>query len=129
MFQTVSPQQIFDPRFWQVSEDNPAYWLAQLRKTDWQYLLTFIDVKLPVKTKKQAMAEVALQHYEFVVCEGRADVWQLWNEVRITHRFLVIQFRHSKTDWSCGIPEFVHLERGDPLGVVNIAGRLFCCVK
>jgi hypothetical protein len=129
MFQTVSPQQIFDPRFWQVSEDNPAYWLAQLRKPDWQYLLKFIDVKLPVKTKKQAMAKTALQHYEFAVCGSRADVWQLWNEARNTHRFLLIQFRHSETDWSCGIPEFVHLERCEPLGVVNIAGRLFCRVK
>ncbi|WKZ45857.1 MAG: hypothetical protein QY302_08690 [Anaerolineales bacterium] len=129
MFQTVSPQQIFDPRFWQVSEDNPAYWLAQLRKPDWQYLLKLIDVKLPVKTKKQAIAEVAFQHYEFAACGGRAEVWQLWNEVRNTHRFVVIQFRHSETGWSCGIPEFVHLERGDPLGVVNIAGWLFCRVK
>lgn len=129
MFQTVSPQQIFDPRFWQVSEDHPAYWLAQLRKAEWSYLLKFVGMKLPVKTKKQTMAEVALQHYEFAACEGRADVWQLWNEVRNTHRLLVIQFRHSETDWSCGIPEFVHLERGDPLSVVNIAGRLFCRVK
>lgn len=129
MFQTVSPQQIFDPRFWQVSEDNPAYWLAQLRKPDWQYLLKFIDVKLPLKTKKQALAEAALQHYEFVACEKHGDIWQLWNEVRNTHRFVVIQFRHSEADWTCGTPEFVHLERGEPLGAVNIAGWLFCRVK
>ncbi|GER78899.1 MAG: hypothetical protein HRF47_15260 [Chloroflexota bacterium] len=129
MFQTVSPQQIFDPRFWQVSEDNAAYWLAQLRKADWQYLLTFIDVKLPVKTKKQAMAEAALQHYEFVVCERRGDVWQLWTELRQTHRLLLIQFRHSESDWSRGMAEFVHLGKGEPLGFVNIAGRLFCRVK
>ncbi|MDL1944302.1 hypothetical protein FBQ99_18360 [Chloroflexi bacterium CFX2] len=129
MFQTISPEQIFDPRFWQVSEDNPAYWLAHLRKPDWQYLLKFIDVKFPVKTKKQAMAEAALQHYEFAACEGRAEVWQLWAELRQTHRLLVIQFRHSESDWSRGMPEFVHLEKGEPLGFVNIAGRLFCRVK
>ena len=60
---------------------------------------------------------------------GRGDVWQMWNEMRNKHRILIIQFRHSESDWSRGIPEFVHLEKNDPLGVVNIAGRLFCRVK
>ena len=53
----------------------------------------------------------------------------MWNEMRNEHRILVIQFRHSESDWSRGIPEFVHLEKNDPLGFVNIAGRLFCRVK
>ena len=34
------------------SNDHPAYWLAQLRKADWQYLLKFVDVKLPAENKE-----------------------------------------------------------------------------
>ena len=129
MFQSIQPDEIFDLHKAQASEAHPSYWLAQLRKADWQYLLKFVDVKLPAKTKKQTLAEAALRHFEFVICDGRGDVWQMWNEMRNKHRILIIQFRHSESDWSCGIPEFVHLERNDPLGFVNIAGRLFCRVK
>jgi hypothetical protein len=49
--------------------------------------------------------------------------------MRNDHRILVIQFRHSETDWSRGTPEFVRLEKNEPLGFVNIAGRLLCKVK
>ena len=45
-----------------------------------------------------------------------------------THRTLAIQFRHSEADWTRGIPEFVDLDKNEPLGFVNIAGRLFCKV-
>jgi hypothetical protein len=93
------------------------------------YLLQFVNVKLPIRTKKEMIAEAVLQRFEFATCDGRGDVWELWNDVRNTHRFLVIQFRHPETDWSCGTPEFVDLEKGEPLGKVNIAGRLFCKVK
>ena len=126
MFQSIQVDEIFDLN---TDQDHAAYWLAQLRKADWQYLLKFVDVKLPAKTKKQTLAEAALRHFEFVTCDGRGDVWQLWNETRNEHRVLVIQFRHSESDWSRGIPEFVHLDKNDPLGFVNIAGRLFCRVK
>jgi hypothetical protein len=129
MFISVQPKDILDPGKAQASEEHPSYWLAQLRKADWQYLLKFVEVKLPVKTRKQALAEAALQHFEFATCEGRGDVWQLWTELHKTHRVLVIQFRHSEADWSRGMPEFVHLEKNDPLGFVNIAGRLLCKVK
>ena len=129
MFQTIQVDEIFDMSKAMASESHPAYWLAQMRKADWQYLLQFVDMKLPAKTKKQAMAEAALPHFEFVNCEGRGEVWQLWNETRNDHRVLVIQFRHSESDWSRGMPEFVHLEKNEPLGFVNIAGRLFCKVK
>ena len=129
MFQTIQVDEIFDLRKAQASEAHPSYWLAQLRKADWQYLLQFVDMKLPAKTKKQALVEAALPHFEFINCEGRGEVWQLWNETRNDHRVLVIQFRHSESDWSRGMPEFVHLEKNDPLGYVNIAGRLFCRVK
>jgi len=129
MFQTVQLDEIFDLSKAQASEEHPSYWLAQLRKADWLYLLKFVDMKLPVKTKKQVMAEAALQRFEFINCEGRGEVWQLWNEMRNDHRVLVIQFRHSESDWSHGLPEFVHLEKNEPLGFVNIAGRLFCKVK
>ena len=44
-------------------------------------------------------------------------------------RTLVIQFRHSESNWTWGTPEFVDLEKNEPLGFVNIAGRLFCKVK
>ena len=75
------------------------------------------------------MAEAALQHFEFTICDGRGEVWQLWTDLRKEHRTLVIQFRHSESDWSRGLPEFVDLEKNEPLGFVNIAGRLFCKVK
>ena len=124
MFQSIQVDQVFDMNKAMASENHASYWLAQLRKADWRYLLKFVDVKLPAKTKKQTLAETALQQFEFVTCDGRGDVWRLWNEMRNEHRILVIQFRHSESDWSRGIPEFVHLEKNDPLGFVNIAGRL-----
>jgi hypothetical protein len=129
MFISIQADEIFDPGKAQASEKHPSYWLAQLRKADWQYLLKLVEVKLPAKTRKQALAEAALPHFEFAICEGRGDVWQLWTEWHQTHRILVIQFRHSEADWSRGKPEFVHLEKNEPLGLVNIAGRLLCKVK
>ena len=112
MFQSIQPDEIFDLGKAQASEEHPSYWLAQLRKADWLYLLKFVDMKLPTKTRKQTMAEVALRYFEFVSCDGRGAVWKLWTEMRNDHRVLVIQFRHSESD--C---------------FVNIAGRLFCKVK
>ena len=129
MFQSIQPDEIFDLGKAQASEEHPSYWLAQLRKADWLYLLKFVDMKLPTKTRKQTMAEVALRYFEFVSCDGRGEVWKLWTEMRDDHRVLVIQFRHSESDWSRGQPEFVDLEKNEPLGFVNIAGRLFCKVK
>ena len=126
MFQSIQVDEIFDLN---TDQNHAAYWLAQLRRVDWQYLLKFVDVKLPAKTKKQTLAEAALRHFEFVTCDGRGDVWRMWNEMRNEYRILIVQFRHSESDWSRGIPEFVHLEKNDPLGFVNIAGRLFCRVK
>ena len=129
MFLSIQADEIFDLKNAQASETHPAYWLAQLRKADWQYLLKFVEVMLPQKTKKQTLAEAALPHFEFTTCEGRAEVWQMWTELHKTHRVLVIQFRHSEADWSRGTPEFVDLEKNEPLGLVNIAGRLLCKVK
>ncbi len=129
MFQSIQPDEIFDLRKSQASESHPSYWLAQLRKADWLYLLKFVDMQVPVKTKKRMMAEVALGYFEFVTCDGRGAVWKLWAEMRNDHRILVIQFRHSEADWTRGIPEFVDLDKNEPLGFVNIAGRLFCKVK
>jgi hypothetical protein len=129
MFVSIQADEIFDPGKAQASEEHPSYWLAQLRKAHWQYLLKFVDMKLSMRTRKQAQAEAALPHFEFAICEGRGDVWLLWTELHKTHRILVIQFRHSEADWSRGTPEFVHLEKNDPLGFVNIAGRLMCKVK
>ena len=127
MFRPIQVDEIFDLN---TGQDHPAYWLAQLRKADWRELLNFVEVKASKSAKKQALAEVALQHFEFVTCEGCAEVWQTWTAMRqSSYRGLVIQFRHSETDWSRGMPEFVDLEKNDPLGFVNIAGRLFCKIK
>jgi hypothetical protein len=129
MLQTIQADLIFDMNKALNANDPTAYWLAQLRKADWLHLLEFVDVKMSMKTRKQQLAEAALPHFEFTCCEGRGEVWQLWNELRQDHRILVIQFRHSETDWTRGMPEFVDLEKNEPLGFVNIAGRLFCKVK
>ncbi len=129
MFLTVQANQIFDLRMAQAPESHPSYWLAQLRKADWLQLLNFVGVKISAKVRKQEIAEAALLHFEFTYCEGRGEVWQMWNELRLDHRTLVIQFRHSEADWTRGIPEFVDLDKNEPLGFVNIAGRLFCKVK
>lgn len=75
------------------------------------------------------MAEKVLEYMEFVICEGRGDVWQLWADFHSSHRLLLIQFRHSKANWYCGTPESIKLDKGEPLGLVNIAGRLLCRVK
>lgn len=129
MFHTIQPDEIFDLHKAQASDEHPSYWLAQLRKADWQHLLKFVDVRMPMKTRKQTMAEAALQRFEFTACDERGEVLQLWTDLRREHRTLVIQFRHLESDWSRGLPEFVDLEKNEPLGFVNIAGRLFCKVK
>ena len=130
MFQTIAPQQIFDPHYWQVSESHPAYWLVQLRKADWQELLKFVEIKPSSSASKQALATIALEAFEFAICDTRADAWHAWSLVLEEQaRGLVIQFRHSETDWTRGIPEFVHLDRCEPLGFVNIASRLVCKVR
>ncbi|MCZ2076538.1 MAG: hypothetical protein LC130_16260 [Bryobacterales bacterium] len=130
MFQTVEPQQIFDSRYWQVSDTHPAYWLAQLRKPDWQELLRFLEIKVKSSARKPALASATLERLTFAVCDTRADAWHAWSFILAEQaRGLVIQFRHSETDWTRGIPEFVRLDRCEPLGYVNIAARMVCKVR
>lgn len=130
MFYPIQVDQVFDTNKALAPESHPAYWLAQLRKADWRELIEYVEAKAPRSARKQVLAKLALQHFEFAYCEGRGEVWQIWAEMRhATCRGLVIQFRHSETDWSRGLPEFVDLEKNEPLGFVNIAGRLFCKVK
>lgn len=130
MFQTIAPQQIFDPRLWQVSDSHPAYWLAQLRKADWQELLKFVEIKPSRSARKQRLASAALECFEFAICDTRADAWHAWSLVLGEQACgLVIQFRHSETDWTRGLPEFVHPDKGERLGFVNIATRLVCKVR
>ena len=129
MFQSVAVGEIFDLSNAQASNAHPSYWLAQLRKVDWLELLKFLNVKATKSLSKRALAEITLQHFEFLVCESRGDVWQVWAETYRLYRGLVIQFRHSESNWSSGTPEFVDLAKNEPLGVVNIAGRLYCRVK
>ncbi|GAB1469413.1 hypothetical protein MASR2M66_02890 [Chloroflexota bacterium] len=124
MFQSIQVDEIFDLN---TDQDHPAYWLAQLRKADWRELLNFVDLRLAKSVKKQMLAEAALVRFDFEVCESRAQVWKIWQAEEC--RRLVIQFRHSETDWTRGTPEFVHLDKGEPLGFVNIAARLICKVK
>ena len=127
MFQSIQVDEIFDPSKAQANEDHPAYWLAQFRKADWRELLNFVDLKSAKSVKKQMLADAALERFEFYVCESRAQVWKIWQTEE--GRRLVIQFRHPETDWTRGTPEFVHLDKGEPLGFVNIAARLICKVK
>lgn len=129
MFQSIQADEIFDMSRAQAAESHPSYWLAQLRKADWYALLEFLKVKVRKSLKKQLLAEIALQRLEFLVCDSRGDVWQVWGDTHRLSRGIVIQFRHSESNWSCGTPEFVDLAQNEPLGVVNIAGRLFCKVK
>ena len=129
MFQSISADEIFDWSKALASDAHPSFWLAQLRKADWLELLKFVDDKAKMSLKKQALADIALQRFQFRTCESRAEVWQAWLNTHHEHRGLLIQFRHSESDWSRGMPEFVDLDRNEPLGFVNIAGRLFCRVK
>ena len=130
MFQSIEPAQLFDPQHWIVSESHPAYWLAQLRRADWRELLAFLDLHPPRSARKQALASAALDRFEFALCEGRAEVLQTWLSLRREEkRGLLIQFRHTETDWSRGVPEFVDLAKNEPLGFVNIAMRLMCKVR
>ena len=96
MFLSIQADEIFDLKNAQASETHPAYWLAQLRKADWQYLLKFVEVMLPQKTKKQTLAEAALPHFEFTTCEGRGEVLQMWTELHKTHRVLSSSFAIRK---------------------------------
>jgi len=130
MFQIIQPKEIFDPRFWQVSEEYPAYWLAQLHKADWQKLLAFVNVKLPKSTLKRELAAAALARYKFEVNESREKAWLLCQALSARNtQALVIQYRHSDADWTHGAPEFINVANGDTLGFVNIAARLVCIVQ
>lgn len=130
MFQTIQVDDIFDLSRAQVSEEHPAYWLAQLRKADWMELLTFAGVKVSQSARKLELARIALEHFEFQVCATRGEVHQTWLALEIQKaRGVVLQFRHSETDWSRGLPEFVRPDKGETLGFVNIAARLVCKVK
>ncbi len=129
MFQTIKPQQIFNPRR-QVLEGHPAYWLAQLRKADWQQLLQIAQLPPKSCAKKQTLAQAALDRFEFAVCPSLGAARRAWLDMLGDHTpGVIIQFRHSETDWTRGVPEFVRPDNGEPLGFVNIAGRLVCKLK
>ena len=123
MFQTVEPKQIFDPAFWQVSEDHPSYWLAQLRKKEWIRLMLLLSLKPARRTTKPVLAGKVLEKLEFQVCASWLEAYRV---LRSTPGSLLIQYRHSETDWSRGIPEILPPELGNQLGFVNIAARLVC---
>lgn len=126
MFQTVTPQEIFDPRSWQVSEAHPAYWLAQLRKKEWIRLLLLFSMKPAERVSKSILAGRVLEKLKFRVCDTRLDAYKTW---QAHPGSIVIQFRHSHADWSRVIPEILPPEMGGHLGFVNVAGRLVRMVR
>jgi hypothetical protein len=122
----VEPKEIFDQNFWQVSEEHPAYWLAQLRKREWTRLLLLLSMKPARSANKPVLAGRVLERLVFKVCDTRLDVYKAW---QTNPGSIVIQFRHSETDWFRGIPEILPPDKGDQLGFMNIAGRLVCKLR
>ncbi len=130
MFRAIQPHEIFDPHYRQISENHPAYWLAQLRKADWLKLLAILGEKLPRSIRKEALAQAVLARFNFEVSESREKAWLLCQALTAGNiPSLVIQFRHRETDWTRGVPEFVNAAKGEQLGFANIAGRLVCKVN
>jgi hypothetical protein len=123
MFQTVTPEEIFDQRYWQVSEARPAYWLAQLRKKEWVRLLFLLSMKPARKATKPILASQALERLEFKVCDSWLEAYQA---LRTIDGSLLIQYRYSDTDWTRSIPEIMLPDKADRIGVSNISGRLVC---
>jgi hypothetical protein len=126
MFQAVKPEEIFDYSYWQVPETHPAYWLAQLRRKEWIRLLFLLSLKPASRANKPVLAGQALERLEFKVCESWLEAYQVW---KAHPGSIIIQFRHSYTDWTRGIPEILPPDKADRLGVVNIASRLACKVR
>ncbi len=126
MFQTVTPQEIFEQAYWQVAESHPAYWLAQLRKEEWIRLLLLLSLKPARSARKPVLAGRALTQLTFKVCDTRLEAYRAWQQ---NPGSFIIQFRHSDHDWSRGIPEILPPDKGGQLGFVNIAGRLVCKVR
>jgi hypothetical protein len=123
MFQTVKPEEIFDRAYWQVSETHPAYWLAQLHRQEWIRLLFLLSLKPASRANKPALAGLALENLEFQVCDSWLEAYQA---LRTIDGSILIQYRHSNTDWMRGIPEIMLPDKADRIGVSNIAGRLMC---
>lgn len=109
-----------------MSETHPAYWLAQLRKKEWLRLLFLLSLKPARSATKPVLAGKVLEKLEFQVCETRLKAYRVWQK---NPGSLIIQYRHSETDWTRGVPEILPPERGGELGFVNIAGRLVCRLR
>jgi hypothetical protein len=76
------------------------------------------------------LAGTALTRYKFEVSESREKAWLLCQALGARNtQALVIQYRHSETDWTRGVPEFINVAKGNTLGFVNIAARLVCIVQ
>ncbi len=123
MFQTVKPEEIFDQSYWQVSETHPAYWLAQLRRKEWIRLMLLLSLKPARRATKPVLAGKVLEKLEFQVCASWLEAYRV---LRSTPGSLLIQYRHSDTDWTRGLPEIMLPDKADRIGVVNVAGRLVC---
>lgn len=123
MFISVEPEEIFDQP---CSEEHPSYWLAQLRKKDWIRLLELLGDKVNYSARKPVLSSKALEKLEFQVCKNRADTYRAWQQ---NPGSFVVQYRHSETDWTRGVPEILPPGMGNLLGFVNVAGRLVCRQK
>ena len=123
MFQTVEAQEVFDPAFWKVSEEHPAYWLSQLRKQEWLRLMRLLSLKPARRATKPILAGKVLEKLEFQLCASWLEAYQV---LRSTPGSLLIQYRHSDKDWTRGLPEIMLPDKAARIGVVNIAGRLVC---
>ena len=66
MFQSIQVDEIFDLSNAQASKIILHTGWRSCAKPTGSTCLKFVDVKLPAKTKKQTLAEAALQHFEFV---------------------------------------------------------------
>ena len=74
------------------------------------------------------LAEAALERFEFEVCEWSWRGLASCGRAEEEHRRLVIQFRHSKRIGHAD-SRVRSSGKDEPLGFVNIAGRLICKVK
>ncbi|MBK8417490.1 hypothetical protein [Candidatus Villigracilis saccharophilus] len=84
MFQSIQVDQVFDMNKAMASGNRASYWLAQLRR-----LAVPVEVRgceAASENKETNTGGDCPGKFEFVTCDGRGDVWRLWNEMRNEHR-------------------------------------------
>jgi len=71
-------------------------------------LLVLLSLKPARSATKPALAGKVLEQLEFQVCETRLEAYRVWQK---NPGSLVIQYRHSETDWTRGFPEILPPEK------------------